>query len=197
MSSKSLTSSVVAGGVAALAFALILPLVGAASAMQAQPLPDSIRARYSSKPAIYAIVDSVTFEPGQDAPERIRIAGTFMVPRPVSPGLHLPPQRGVLYFSMDRDREQAIRREWSALAAAAGTNMVVGFGEYWDARSGTNTALKVAVYSTDADVEIPEPYPVSHYAGVLNAFDRPQDVHPRFGRPSAELIAELRDAHRP
>jgi hypothetical protein len=198
MKPQSLTSSLMAAGIAGVAFIVMLPLAAPANAMQAQSSSsDPFLARYSSKPAIYAIVDSVTFEPSREAPERIRIAGTFMVPRPVSAGLHLPPQQGFLYFSMDHGREPAITREWSALAAAAGTNTVVGFGEYWDARSGTNTALTVVVHSADADVATPEPYPVSHYAGVLNAFDRPQDAHPRFGKPSAELIAELRDAHRP
>ena len=162
------------------------------------------------KPGIYAIVDSVTFEPREGLPERIRITGTFVVPTPVSSGLHSPPQRGVLFFSLTPEREAAIRKDWSALAGAAGTGRVVGFAEYWvsrpmapgdrpydaGARGGTmNTSLEVQVRQAGYQGG-PEPYPLPHELGVITSFDREGDVTPRFGRPSAAIIAELQDAAR-
>jgi hypothetical protein len=160
------------------------------------------------KPAIYAIVEAVTFEPSEGMPERIRITGTFVLP--VSNGGHLPPQRGSLYFSLVPERAVAIRKDWSDLAALAGTGRVVGFLEYWasrpmgpgdhayeaGARRGTmNTGVVVSIHKP-ADEANPEPYPQHHELDVLTSFDRPADLAPRFGRPSAAIIAELQEAAR-
>jgi hypothetical protein len=49
---------------------------------------------------IYGIVDKVVFEPDGSTPERIQIWGLFVVPVPISSGLHKVPQQGVLYFSV-------------------------------------------------------------------------------------------------
>ena len=156
------------------------------------------------KPGIYAFIDTVSFEPAAGEPDRIRISGTFVVPRPVSSGLHLAPQHGDLYFSLVDGRASMIRREWRELAAAAGTGEVVGFAEYWMSRpdpnrppgTGTvNTSLVVRVRKED-DTSEPEPYPLSHEAGVITVFDSPGDLAPRFGKPSAVLIQELREAVR-
>ena len=163
-----------------------------------------------SKPGIYAIVDAVAFEPNAGPPDRVRITGTFVIPTPVSSGLHEPPQRGMLFFSLTPERETAARKDWSALATAAGTNRVVGFAEYWvsrplgpgdrayeaGARGGTmNTSLVVNLHAAGAFAE-PEPYPLPHELGVITNFDRPDDQNPRFGKPSAAIIAELQDAVR-
>ena len=154
------------------------------------------------KPGVYAIIDAVTFEPSASAPERIRISGTFIVPRPVSSGLHTAPQRGYLYFSLVFGSESAARRDWSDLAAAAGSGQVVGFSEYWVSRpdpnrrlSTMNTSLVVHVHNEE-DKSEPEPYPLPHEKGVIKAFDSPADLVPRFGKPSAVLISELREAVR-
>ena len=166
--------------------------------------------RARAKPGIYAIIDAVSFEPGQGLPARIRLTGTFAIPAPVSSGLHMPPQRGLLYFSLTPEREAAIRKDWSDLAAAAGSGRVVGFAEYWvsrpmepgdrpyeaGTRGGTmNTSLVVHVHKS-GDQAAPEPYPLSHEFGVIMSFDRPSDLNPRFGRPSAAIIAELQEAAR-
>ena len=164
------------------------------------------------KPGIYAIVDTVTFEPSEGVPERIRITGTFTIPLPVSSGLHMVPQRGSLYFSLTPEREVAIRKDWSDLAAAAGTGRVVGFAEYWVSRpmrvgdlpaeagnprpGGTmNSSLVVSVHKA-GDQAGPEPYPLPHELGVITSFDRPADLTPRFGPRSVIIIAELQDAAR-
>lgn len=154
------------------------------------------------KPGVYAIIDAVRFEPTVSAAERIRISGTFIVPRPVSSGLHMPPQRGYLYFTLVPGSESAARKDWSDLAAAAGSGQVVGFGEYWVSRpdpnhrlSTMNTSLVVHVHNEE-DKSEPEPYPGPHEQGVINVFDSPADLNPRFGQPSAVLISELREAVR-
>ncbi|MGH9160022.1 MAG: hypothetical protein ACRD2X_08550, partial [Vicinamibacteraceae bacterium] len=86
------------------------------------------------KPAIYAIVDTATFEPSASRAERIRVTGVFIVPRAMSSGLHMPPKRGEIYFSLVPGAESRTRSDWTALAAAAGTGQVVGFAEYWVSR---------------------------------------------------------------
>jgi hypothetical protein len=154
------------------------------------------------KPAVYAIIDVVAFEPSRDAAKSIRISGTFIVPVPVSSGLHMAPQRGFLYLSLVPEREPAIRTDWADLAAAAGTGEVVGFGEYWVSQpdpnhpSGTvNTSLVVNVHKNGDEAE-PEPYPLPHERGVIKTFDRPADLNPRFGQPSAMLVTQLKEAAR-
>ena len=154
------------------------------------------------KPGVYAIIDAVTFEPAVGAAERIRISGTFIVPRPVSSGLHMAPQRGYLYFSLVSGSESAGKKDWSELAAAAGSGQVVGFSEYWVSRpdpnhrlSTMNTSLVVHVHGEEEKREA-EPYPLPHERGVIKAFDSPADLDPRFGKPSAALIGELREAAR-
>jgi hypothetical protein len=162
------------------------------------------------KPGIYAVVDAVGFEPSDGRPERIRISGTFVIAGRVYGGTHLAPQRGQLYFSMVPEREVAVRKDWSDLAAAAGTGRVVGFTEYWvsrpmgpgdlpydrGVRGGTmNSEVVVSIHKA-GDLANPEPYPLPHELGVLQSFDRPEDSRPRFGPASAEIIAALREAAR-
>lgn len=159
------------------------------------------------KPGVYAIVETVTLEPGAAAPERIRITGTFVVPVPISSGLHQPPQRGYLYFSLPSERQEAIRKDWADLAKAAGTGRVVGFAEYWVSRPfapgdpvyeagnrrGTmNTPVEVRVHKVGGFFA-PEPYPLPHESGVLTSFGL-ADETPRFGRPSSAIVAELLEA---
>lgn len=54
-----------------------------------------------------------------------------------------------------------------------------------------NTSLVVHVHK-DGDKAAPESYPLPHEKGVIKAFDSPADLNPRFGRPSAVLITELK-----
>jgi len=194
----------------------LMSLFGSQSIVDAQrdPCTDfSGRGRIpycGGKPGIYAIIDAVSFEPGQGLRERIRLTGTFAVPVPVSSGLHMPAQRGYLYFSLTPEREAATRKDWSDLAAAAGSGRVVGFAEYWvsrpmepgdrpyeaGARGGTMNTCLVAHVHKIGDQAGPDPYPLPHELGVITNFDRPNDLTPRFGKPSAAIIAELQEAAR-
>jgi hypothetical protein len=160
----------------------------------------------STRVGIYAIIDDVAFEPSDFEPERALISGVFIVPVPISSGLHRPPSRGYLYFSINHDAPNSTRADWRALRETAGTSRVVGFGQYWmscaNARSAllpnlpadANCSLEVRVY-TDPTTAIPEPYPTPNVEGVITEFD--DDTCARFGKPSVQIAFDLREAHSP
>lgn len=163
----------------------------------------------STRVAVYAIVDSIEFEPSNLEPERAWISGTFVVPTAVSSGLHEPPARGNLYFSVNPGNPDATRRDWEALREAAGSGKPVGFGAYWmscsKSRAGfphfpdsaeSNCSFEATV-QTDRTRATPEPYPIPSDEGVVTVFDNSDDLCPRFGRPSVEIVAALRAAHSP
>jgi hypothetical protein len=167
----------------------------------------------STTVAIYAIVDDIVFEPSDFEPERAWISGVFVVPQPMSSGLHQPPARGHLYFDLNTANPVGTRADWQALRAAAGTGHVVGFGQYWMlcSSSPTRTALgrpfpgnvdancsfDTIVHTTDRTRAIPGRYPAPGEKGVVTVFDHDDDLCPRFGRPSVQIIADLREAHAP
>ena len=161
----------------------------------------------STTVGIYAIVDEVTLEPSDFEPERVWISGVFVVPQPISSGLHQSPLRGHLYFSLNPEAPESTRDEWNVLQKVAGTGQVVGFGEYWmpcshtrdkrfrDLPGDSHCSLEVSVH-TDRSA-VPEPYPKPSGEGVVTAFDAHDDICPRFGRPSVQIVFELRKAHSP
>jgi hypothetical protein len=167
----------------------------------------------STRVAIYAIVDDIAFEPSDFEAERAFISGTFVVPVPVSSGLHQPPARGHLYFSLDAANAGRTRADWQALRAAAGTGQVVGFGQYWMPCSSSpslaalspplrgaatsNCSFDAVVDATDRTRAMPRPYPRPSDEGVVTVFDHSDDLCPRFGKPSVQIVAELREAHSP
>lgn len=167
----------------------------------------------STRVAIYAIVDDVAFEPSDREPERVWISGMFVVPQPISSGLHQAPARGHLYFELNADDPDGTRADWQALRAAAGTGQAVGFGEYWmpcsrapsrvtlgPAFPGAEDAacsFETAVDTTDRTRATPRPYPKPSEEGVVTVFDHDDDLCPRFGEPSVRIVANLREAHSP
>ncbi len=166
----------------------------------------------STRVAVYAIVDEIEFEPSSLEPERVWISGVFVVPVPISSGLHAPPARGHLYLSLSPSDSAATRGDWEALRANAGTGRVVGFGQYWMPCSRSrswqpeqliagkpepNCSAEITVVETDRTRATAEPHPIPSDEGVVTAFDQADDVCPRFGQPSAQIVADLRDAHSP
>jgi hypothetical protein len=164
----------------------------------------------STRVAVYAIVDAIDFEPSIFEPERAWISGVFVVPVPISSGLHAEPKRGHLYVSLSPANAESTRRDWEALKENAGTGRVVGFGEYWMRCSlvrsapqlppnaeNANCSSEVTVVETDRTRASPEPYPKPSSEGVVTVFDNGDDVCPRFGQSSVEIIARLREAHAP
>jgi hypothetical protein len=89
----------------------------------------------------------------------------------------------------------------------------VGFGQYWMPCSKSriadfpvarvppesNCALEVRIYADRslASAAAAEPYPEPSHEGVVTEFNTHGDVCPRFGPPSAEIVAALREAYRP
>ena len=179
-------------------------LFSCAAALVAAPVLASTRV------AVYAIVDGIDFEPSTFEPERAWISGVFVVPVPISSGLHQAPARGHLYLSLSPANAEATRRDWEALKANAGTGRVVGFGEYWmrcslvrsapelppDAEHA-NCSAEITVVETDRTRATAEPYPAPSSGGVVTTFDSGDDLCPRFGEPSVQIVAKLREAHSP
>jgi hypothetical protein len=174
-------------------------LLGCAMAVVAPPVLASTRV------AVYAIVDRIELEPSSFEPERAWISGVFVLPTPVSSGLHAVPARGHLYFSVNPADPNATHRDWEALRAAAGTGNPVGFGQYWmscsrrafpAAAGDANCSFETTV-QTDRTRATPDPYPIPSDEGIVTVFDHSDDVCPRFGRPSVQIVAELREAHSP
>jgi hypothetical protein len=161
----------------------------------------------STRVAVYAIVDDIAFEPSSFEPERVWISGVFATPTPISSGLHEAPRRGHLYFSLNTADPRATRREWEALQASAGTGRAVGFGQYWmpcsrSAASGfpasdtANCSFEVELHS-DRTLAAPDPYPTPSSEGVVTVFDHDDDICPRFGLPSVQIIAAMQKVHSP
>jgi hypothetical protein len=165
----------------------------------------------STRVAVYAIVDEIDFEPSSYEPERVWISGVFVVPRRISSGMHMAPARGHLYLRLEPADAASTRADWEALRANAGTGRVVGFGQYWMpcTRSRTpppagaewpadaNCSAEITVVDTDRTRATAEPYPTPSSEGVVTVFDSGDDVCPRFGEPSVQIIAKLREAHSP
>jgi hypothetical protein len=170
---------------------------------------------------IFAILDEVNFEPSDLEPDRVRLRGVFTLPRPVSSGLHRPPAQGELYFSLNPDAPAESRADWAALRAAAGTGQVVAFGQYWmpadpepafarlpeaareaardairNGASSYNTSLVVTLHTTSPAV-LPESYPRPNSQGVITRFDSEEQLCPRFGPSSSEIVESLWQAHDP
>jgi len=161
----------------------------------------------STRVAVYAIIDDIVFEPSSVEPERVWISGVFATPTPISSGLHEAPRRGHLYFSLSSANTSATRREWEALQASVGTGRAIGFGEYWmpcsrSAASGfpasdtANCSYEVELH-TDRTLAAPDPYPTPTSEGVVTVFDRDDDICPRFGLPSVQIVAAMQKVHSP
>jgi hypothetical protein len=166
----------------------------------------------STRVAVYAIIDDIELEPSTLEPERIWMSGTFAVPQPISSGLHVAPASGHLYLSLDPSQAAAMRADWEALRANAGTGRVVGFGEYWmrcsqvrsvplpplpPDKKDANCSAEITVIDTDKTRATPEPYPKPSTEGVVTVFDTSDDICPRFGEPSVQIVAKLRELHSP
>jgi hypothetical protein len=164
----------------------------------------------STRVAVYAIIDEIDFEPSSFEPERVWLSGVFVVPVPISSGLHQAPARGHLYLSLSPTNAASTRRDWEALQANAGLGSVVGFGEYWmrcslvrsapelppDAENA-NCSAEITVVETDRTRATAEPYPTPSSEGVVTVFDSSDDICQRFGQSSGEIVAALREAHSP
>jgi hypothetical protein len=125
--------------------------------------------RASGPIAVYALVDKVAFEPNDEKPERIRVAGVFSAvgeSRQEPSDVYSEPQRGYLYFALPERNTDLALREWADLKAVAGTHKVVGFGSAW-------SAGRLRVRKADEKPESPDPYRMGNGVVKVNA-DNPK-----------------------
>jgi hypothetical protein len=159
--------------------------------------------------AIYAIIDEIAFEPSSFEPERAWLSGVFAIPTPISSGLHEAPARGHLYFSLNPADPSGTRAEWAALQTHVGTGRAIGFGEYWmpcsRSRSAdvnvpisgdSNCSFEVELHA-DPTLAAPDQYPKPSDEGVVTVFDHEDDICPRFGLPSVQIVARMQKVHSP
>ncbi len=121
-------------------------------------------ARASDPVGIYAVIDKVVFEPNDASPERVQVWGTFALAKP--PGdSYTEPAHGYLYFSLNKDKADVTRKEWSDLKKMAGTGKCVAFASrYHD---------KGTVRKDSEQPKSPDVYPVAFGVQKVDA-DNPQ-----------------------
>ena len=87
---------------------------------------------------VYGIIDSVIFEPRAGTPDRVQLWGFFAMSDNVGiedgkisyvqVGGFKPPQRGYLYYTVNRRDSVVSRGEWALMKELAGTGAAVSFG---------------------------------------------------------------------
>jgi hypothetical protein len=121
-------------------------------------------ARASDPIGIYAVIDKVVLEPGDDAPERIQVWGAFALAKG-SGFTYTEPARGYMYFSANKDNPEATRKEWADLKKMAGSGKCIAFGSrYKD---------KGTVRKDNEKPKAPDVYPVGFGMQKVDA-DNPQ-----------------------
>src|SRR5262245_3939790 len=75
-------------------------------------------ARASGPVAVYALIDSVSLEPGADKAERVRISGVFITATERT-NEYSAPQKGYIYFTLPGSNDSLARSEWADLKSVA------------------------------------------------------------------------------
>lgn len=89
---------------------------------------------------VYGMIDSVVFEPASGNPDRVQLWGAFALANVVGLkngeidyvqiGFFHAPQRGYMYYTVNRRDEAATRADWAALKAVAGTGKLAAWGSH-------------------------------------------------------------------
>jgi hypothetical protein len=135
--------------------------------------------RASDMVGVYGVVEKVTLEPSEKAPERIQIWGAFSFADTKNGSAYGPAQRGYLYYSCPSGQESTCRKEWSDLKSVAGKSTAVGFGMRFKPTGRVRKA--------DEKAASPDPYPIQ--MGVIQV-DNPTDR----GSDTAKIIEGLKAA---
>ena len=123
--------------------------------------------------SVYALVDTVTFEPNGEHPERVRVSGVFITAEPRS-DVYSAPQRGYVYFALPAQNKELALREWADLKSVAGTRQVVGLGSSW--------ASQVRVRKPDEEPKSPDSHPIGNGMVKVNS-----------DQPRAKALLEYKD----
>lgn len=103
-------------------------------------------------PPVYVVVDKVVLEPSVDAPERIRIEGSFVRLENLDRHEYGKPVHGFVYLGVEAGKEKESRAEWATWRQAAGTGKAVAVGACRDG----GAFLTVAIRKPDERVEKPD-----------------------------------------
>lgn len=125
--------------------------------------------RASDMVGVYAVIDKVTVEPSENAPQRIQVWGAFSFADTKNGSAYGPIERGYLYYSCPSGQESVCRNEWSDLRSVAGKGTAVGFGNRYKPTG--------RVHKADEKASTPDPYPIQ--MGVIrveNPSDRGSDT---------------------
>jgi hypothetical protein len=114
-------------------------------------------------PPVYVVVDKVVLEPNADAPERIRIEGSFVRFENGKEYIYGKPVEGYVYLSLKPGKEKECREEWTKWQKAAGTGKVVGVGSSLVAGS----FLTVKIRKLDEKTDRPD---AAYTTDLLNHF---------------------------
>jgi hypothetical protein len=79
-------------------------------------------------PPVYVVVDKVTLEPSADAPERIKIEGSFVRVTNADRYEYGKPVEGYVYLSLDANKAKETKEEWAKWQKAVGTGKAVAVG---------------------------------------------------------------------
>jgi hypothetical protein len=113
-------------------------------------------------PPVYVVVDKVVLEPSADAPERIRIEGSFVRLENVQRYEYGKPVHGFIYLSIEPGKEKDCRAEWAKWQKAAGTGKAVNVGSCHEA----GTFLTVKIHKLDEKVAKPDAVYTSERLGT-------------------------------
>jgi hypothetical protein len=121
---------------------------------------------------VYCVVQRVVMTPDEQHPTAVQIWGACATANggvaedgSYTPGWYASPQKGYLYYSAPKGKEDICLREWSDLKRVAGTGEVVGFGSR---RLKASRIRQAAELPRDPDV-----YPIQ--MGVVKLGHQGQD----------------------
>jgi hypothetical protein len=102
---------------------------------------------------VYVVVDKVELEPSTDAPDRIKIWGSFVRMEDTAGNKYGKPVEGYVYLGLGQGKEAAdARAEWKKWQKAAGTGKVLAVGACHRAGS----LLTVTVRKSDEKATKPD-----------------------------------------
>ena len=114
-------------------------------------------------PPVYVVVDKVVLEPSADAPERIRIEGSFVRLENLQRYEYGKPVQGYVYLSLEAGKEKECRAEWAKWQKAAGTGKAVAVGACHEA----GCLLTTKIHKMDEKVDKPDAVYTTGHLGTI------------------------------
>ena len=86
----------------------------------------STEVKAGGPPPVCMVVDKIVLEPDEKAPTRIQVWGTFIFCK--DNATYDAPVSGYLYYTADKGKEEACRKEWAKLQKLAADKHIVALG---------------------------------------------------------------------